>query len=272
MTADQIRMIPLSEIEEDNIRSRMDPESLQGLVESLRAVGQLYPIRVRKTAKGYKVADGHRRVHALRGMGESGILAFVEPMEVSDLAALEQALISNIQREDLSPLDKARGIAQHMQTSGLKASEVAVRIGLKAPHVSKLLSYCRFSTELAERLDAHGIGPATVYELAKVEDPVTRVALAEELIAGKLTRDTLTARIKRSHVDKRAMQPASKSRFSAPLGHGQSVTVAWQGSGDLDDVIGLLEDILQRARKARAKGLSAKTLAKMIREEKGGAS
>lgn len=263
----EIISVPLDQINDDNIRSQMDSDRLQGLVESIRSVGQLSPVRLRPVGNGFVPIDGHRRVHALRLLGEKSVQAIVESVAIDDTRKLEQALISNIQREDLSPLDKARGIAELMRASNQKACDVAARLGMKPSEVTKHLAYLRFSPELAQRLVEKGVGPTTVYELARIEDATERAVRTDELLQGNLTREKLIALSKRAISRKPSSVQTGSCRFSAPMASGQCVNVVCQGSGDLDDVIGLLEEVLQRARKARSKGLSAKTLSKMLREE-----
>ncbi len=92
----EIISVPLDQINDDNIRSQMDSDRLQGLVESIRSVGQLSPVRLRPVGNGFVPIDGHRRVHALRLLGEKSVQAIVESVAIDDTRKLEQALINLI--------------------------------------------------------------------------------------------------------------------------------------------------------------------------------
>jgi hypothetical protein len=138
---------------------------------------------------------------------------------------------------------------------------------MRPSYMTKLLSYLKLSESLAERLSAKGAGPSVVYQLARFEDPQEQAAQAEKFLGGQLTRDALGGKVRRRKGPAAPGKPDTVARFTAPLGKGKSVTVSCSSQGGIDEVIAILEELLQRARRARAKGHSATTFSKTLRDE-----
>lgn len=125
-----LREIPLSSIRPNQFqpRKRFDEEALSSLVDSIRAVGLLQPILVREVAEGeYELIAGERRCRAARRAGLQAVPALVQ--QADDRASLEQALVENIHREDLNPLDEAGAYQQLIEDFNLTHEEVARRVG-----------------------------------------------------------------------------------------------------------------------------------------------
>jgi ParB family transcriptional regulator, chromosome partitioning protein len=122
--------LPLNQIKPNpnQPRKQFDEEALTSLVDSIKAVGILQPVLVRELAPGdYEIIAGERRYRAARRAGLPTIPAVVRP--VDDASSLEQALIENLQREDLNPLDEAAAYQQLIEDFDLTHDEVARRIG-----------------------------------------------------------------------------------------------------------------------------------------------
>ena len=113
---EQIQYIPLDKIEVDpQVRKAFDEESIDGLVASLKVVGQLQPIRVRKVADKFRVVCGERRTRAARLAGLTTLAAIIEVRDLSEGEVLQRQIIENCQRENLCPIEKARGITRLME-------------------------------------------------------------------------------------------------------------------------------------------------------------
>lgn len=122
--------LPLNQIKPNPFqpRKQFDEEALAALVDSIKAVGVLQPVLVRELSPGeYEIIAGERRYRAARRAGLPTIPAVVRP--VDDVSSLEQALIENLQREDLNPLDEAAAYQQLIEDFELTHDEVARRIG-----------------------------------------------------------------------------------------------------------------------------------------------
>jgi ParB family chromosome partitioning protein len=132
--------LPLSQLRANPFqpRKQFDEESLASLVDSIKAVGVLQPVLVRALPSGeYEIVAGERRYRAARRAGLATIPAVVRP--VDDVSSLEQALVENLQREDLNPLDEAGAYQQLIEDFDLTHDDVARRIGKSRASVTNAL-------------------------------------------------------------------------------------------------------------------------------------
>lgn len=118
-------------------RDQFDEETLGALADSIREVGVLQPILVRPVEDGYELIAGERRWRAARRVGLQRIPALVR--ETDDSAALEQALVENLQREELNPLEEAGAYQQLIEDFGLTHEQVAARAGRSRAAVTNTL-------------------------------------------------------------------------------------------------------------------------------------
>jgi ParB family chromosome partitioning protein len=135
-----LREIPLSQVRPNQFqpRTQFGEEALAALVDSIRAVGVLQPVLVRESVNGdYELIAGERRCRAARRAGLQTVPALVQ--EVSDASSLEQALVENIQREQLNPLDEAAAYQQLIEEFALTHDEVAKRVGRSRASVTNSL-------------------------------------------------------------------------------------------------------------------------------------
>lgn len=139
-TDSALREIPLARIRPNQFqpRTQFAEDALASLVDSIRAVGVLQPVLVREVGEGeYELIAGERRCRAARRAGLQNIPALVQ--SVSDAVSLEQALVENIQREQLNPLDEAAAYQQLIEDFGLTHEEVARRVGRSRAAVTNAL-------------------------------------------------------------------------------------------------------------------------------------
>ena len=132
--------LPISQVEPglNQPRKRFDPESLAELTESIRAHGIIQPLTVRRLASGYyQIIAGERRWRAAKAAGLSEIPAVI--IEADDRKVMELGLIENLQREDLNPVEEARGYQVLMEEYGLTQEQVAQRMGKSRPVIANTL-------------------------------------------------------------------------------------------------------------------------------------
>jgi ParB family transcriptional regulator, chromosome partitioning protein len=130
-------------------RSHMEPEALAELAESIKAQGVMQPILARPLAAGgYEIVAGERRWRAARMAGLATVPALVK--DVPDSQALAAALIENIQREDLSPLEEAAGIQRLVQEFGLTHQAIAETLGRSRAAVTNLLRLLELAPPVRE--------------------------------------------------------------------------------------------------------------------------
>jgi ParB family transcriptional regulator, chromosome partitioning protein len=208
--AEELRELPLELIAPNpkQPRRRFDEESLQGLALSVRERGVLQPVLVRpKAAGGYELVAGERRWHAARMAGLDTIPAIVH--ERADAEALELALIENMAREDLSPIEAARACAALVDELGLTREELGRRVGRSRVSVSNLLRLLELPEEAIELLHQGALSEGHGRALLIADDHGARRTLARRAAAEAWSVRTAEARA-------RASNAASAENGSAP--------------------------------------------------------
>ena len=119
-------------------RRSFDPVGLEELVQSIRQHGLLQPIVVRAQGDGFELISGERRLRAFRELGRTQIPA-IQRADVSDAEMLELALVENLQRRDLDPIERAQGYRKMVEQLGLTQEQVADKVGLQRPTVANHL-------------------------------------------------------------------------------------------------------------------------------------
>lgn len=138
--ASVLRDVPLSLIKPNQYQPRkeFDEEALASLVDSIKAVGVLQPVLLRETGENeYELIAGERRCRAARRAGLQSVPALVQ--SIDDIASLERALVENLHREDLNPLDEAAAYQQLIEDFNLTHDEVARRVGKSRAAISNSL-------------------------------------------------------------------------------------------------------------------------------------
>jgi ParB family chromosome partitioning protein len=168
-------------------RTRMDEGALAELAESIRAQGIMQPILVRPVdaAKGrYEIIAGERRFRAAQLAGLTEVPVLVR--EVADEHAAAMALIENIQREDLNPLEEAQGVKRLLDEFGLTHEQAATAIGRSRSATSNLLRLLNLAGPLQTMLLAGDIDMGHARALLAV-DNATQIQLANQIIAKRLS-------------------------------------------------------------------------------------
>ncbi len=127
-------------------RRQFDPEALRTLAESIQANGLLQPLVVRRAGEGYEIIAGERRWRAARMAGLSELPAVV--LEADDRQSVELALVENLQREDLNPLEEAEGLRALTREFGLSQEEAAAKVGRSRPAVANALRLLSLPAEI----------------------------------------------------------------------------------------------------------------------------
>ncbi|MFO0946446.1 MAG: ParB/RepB/Spo0J family partition protein [Planctomycetota bacterium] len=258
---------PLAKIRREwQVRDKFDEESINGLASSLKTVGQLMPIRVRKRGNEFVVVDGERRFRAATKAEFSTIAAIVEERELHEGEILQRQLVANCQRVDLTPMEKARSIHRLMESTGWNAAETASKLGMSPPSVAKLLALLSLPFAIIEQVESGKISASAAYEIAKVEDREVQADLAKEAAKGGLTRDAIKGRRKRAESGQPPTESTKLSRAVVTLGAGRSVTVAGADLS-LESMITWLEELLGKARKARTQAWELSTFVRALRDQ-----
>jgi ParB family chromosome partitioning protein len=152
------QVLPLAQLRPGRYqpRTRMDPEALNELADSIRAQGVIQPILVRPVGEdSYEIIAGERRYRAARIAGLDEVPVMVKP--VADEAALAIALIENIQREDLNALEQAQGVRRLIQEFGFTHEQAAQSIGRSRSATSNLLRLLNLASPVQQLLMDGGL-------------------------------------------------------------------------------------------------------------------
>ncbi len=144
-------LVPLASVAPNPLqpRRRFDGARIEELAASIREQGMLQPVVVRRTPAGYEVVVGERRVRAARLAGLEAIPAVVRE-DLSDLDLLAVALVENIQREDLDPIEQAEAYRELMERGQLTQQQVAARVGKSREAVANTLRLLSLPREVQE--------------------------------------------------------------------------------------------------------------------------
>ena len=166
-------------------RTRMDEGSLYELAESIKSQGIMQPILVRPVgAKGYEIIAGERRFRAAKLAGLDEVPVLVK--EVADEAAAVMALIENIQREDLNPLEEAQGLQRLVDEFQLTHEQAAQAVGRSRSAASNLLRLLKLTSPVQQMLMAGDLDMGHARALLGLEAGV-QVASATEIVSKKLS-------------------------------------------------------------------------------------
>jgi ParB family chromosome partitioning protein len=191
-----IRNVPLDRIDPnpDQPRLTFDEDSLQELAASITEHGVLQPILVRPGQDGrYQLIAGERRWRSAQIAGLRQIPAIVE--EIDDDTALEIAIIENLQREDLSPLDEALMYERMTTEHGYSLRKLAQKLGKDKGYIENRLRLADAPSEIKQLVSLRKDTLSHAYELLKVDDPRKRRKLAEQVARGELSLVKLRERI-----------------------------------------------------------------------------
>ena len=179
-----LRQLPVQKVEPNPMQPRreFDQEALEALADSISEHGMLQPLTVRELPSGYfQIIAGERRWRAARLAGLSEVPALV--IEADDRKTMELALIENLQREDLNPVEEALGYDSLIKDYGLTQEEAARRVGKSRPAVANALRLLNLEEELLELVRASKLSPGHARAVLSVKDPSKRREAAQKIVA-----------------------------------------------------------------------------------------
>jgi ParB family chromosome partitioning protein len=258
---EELRVLPVDAIEPNpnQPRRHFDEDSLGALATSLRERGVLQPVLVRpRPAGGWELIAGERRWRAAQLAGLDEVPAIVRADD--DAASLELALIENMAREDLNPVEQARACAALVEELGLTREDVGRRVGRSRVAVSNLVRLLDLPDEGIELLETGALTAGHGRALLLAEDHGDRRRLARAAADGgwsvRQTEDRARAangatparsrRAPRPHPDQEAAMATASEALGAAL--GRDVTVRQRGTGYRIEVeLGSVDEALELA-------------------------
>jgi len=162
--------IPLDEIRSNPYQPRktFSEESLNELADSIREYGVFQPIIVKKCVKGYEIVAGERRTKAARMVGLDKIPAIIK--DFTDEEMMDIALLENIQREDLNPIDEAQSVANILSSRNLTQEDFAKKFGKSRSYITNLLGLLRLPDEIKDKVKSGKLSMSHARSLSKIED------------------------------------------------------------------------------------------------------
>lgn len=191
-------------------RGLITPDSLVELVDSIRESGVLEPLVVAKTPAGYQIIAGERRWRASKIAGLAKVPVIIK--ETTPQGMLEMAIIENVQRVDLNPLERAQAFKRLMDEFGLSTGEIAIKVGKSAPYVSNSLRLLSLPDALKDALMSGATSEGHARALASLEDPHLIVEAYKIILSQNLSvrgAEELTRKMKaRENIAPKQQKPA----------------------------------------------------------------
>ncbi len=178
----------ISEIEQNRSQPRrsFDDEAITELAQSIQAHGMLQPIVVRPLAEGrYQIVAGERRWRAAKRIGLSEVPVIIR--ELSDAEASQIALVENLQRENLTPIEEAKGFQALMQQYGMTQEDVARIVGRSRPAVANALRLLGLPAFVQDALEKGKLTVGHAKALAAIRDQELLLTLAKRAMDDKIT-------------------------------------------------------------------------------------
>lgn len=258
-----------SEVELDSIvpgpmqpRTHFDEASLESLAESIRSHGIVQPLLVRRRADGYELIAGERRWRAAKLAGISRVPIVVK--EVPDESLLEIALIENIQRENLNPIEEAQAYRKLIETVGLTQEALASRVGRDRSYITNYLRLLKLTDDVQQLLREGRLSTGHARALLALNHPDLQRRIARQIIDGGLSVRATEQLVQKASEEKPARRPpppvdpnikAAETKLRRALGTQVKILQAADGKGkleisffntqDLDRIYSLLVPVTQ---------------------------
>lgn len=244
-------------------RTQFDTPAIQELAASIRERGVLQPVLLRPSGDGYQLVAGERRFLAAREAGFSSIPAIIRPL--TDRESLLIALIENIQRENLNPIDEARAYYRLATEYGLQHEEIGQRVGKDRSTVSNAIRFNNLPQDVQGLMESGALSAGHGRALLSLSTPKQQSDLAGSAASHGWSVRDLEERIRRSGAPRAAKSRRSPRRaFSAELmgledelmrvmgakvrltrrrGGSGSILIEYHTEEELDRLLGLLREI-----------------------------
>lgn len=256
--------LPVEKIEpkSDQPRSHFDADGLAELADSIAEHGIIQPITVRKLDGGYyQIIAGERRWRAARLAGLSEVP--VRIIEADDKEAMEMALVENLQREDLNPVEEAAGYKLLMTEYGMTQEQVAARVGKSRPVVANSLRILTLPKEVLWLVESGGLSLSLARTVLEAEGEEMRIKAAQIAAEKELTVKELSALIKKMSREERPKKKDEAVNYIAEvekeltqkLGRRVKITngrkkgkfeIEYYGNEDFERLLAALENIKER--------------------------
>ena len=210
----EVITLPITKVEprQDQPREHFDEERLQDLTASISRHGLIQPVIVRRLDSGdYQIIAGERRWRAARLAGLTEIP--VRVLHADDQSVAELALVENLQREDLNPMEEARGYQKLMQDYALTQEEAAAGVGKSRSAVANALRLLNLSAPVSDMVESGVLSAGHARTLLALEDPALQKRAAEQVLAKTLSvrkTEQMVSRLKKEAAKALTEEPAAE--------------------------------------------------------------
>jgi ParB family chromosome partitioning protein len=263
----EIQHVPLTKIVRNPAqpRTQFPPAAIQELAASIRERGVLQPVLLRPSGEGFQLVAGERRFLAAREAGFNSIPAIVRPL--TDREALLIALIENIQRENLNPIDEARAYYRLAAEYGLQHEEIGRRVGKDRSTISNIIRFNNLPGQIQSLLETDKLSAGHARALLSIQSEKQQIDMGVTAASNGWSVRELEERVKRAGVPRVAKpRRAPRRAFSAELmaledelmrlmgskvritrrrGGSGSVLIDYHSEAELERILGLLRDVGQ---------------------------
>lgn len=252
--------LDLIEPNSEQPRTRFAEENLEELTQSIKANGVVQPIVVRKQGARYQIIAGERRWRASQKAGLQKIPAVIK--EVSDDKLLELALIENIQRHDLNPIEEAKAYKNLVESIGLTQETVAERVGKNRTVITTALRLLKLPEDIQKLIEEQKISAGHGKALLAADDTETQRRLAKTIVEmslsvretekavkriGKAETETIDNKAVKVDANTKAAEAKLRRFFGTNVqilpdgkGTGGKIEIEYYGEADLDRIYNLM--------------------------------
>lgn len=206
--------LPLEEIRPNPYQPRktFDEAALADLAASIKTTGVFQPIIVRKSISGFEIITGERRFRASKLAGKTTIPAIVRSFD--DPAMMEIAVLENLQREDLTPLDEAQAYDTLIKKLNLTQAEVSKRLGKSRPYIANYLRLLTLPASVKTMLNDNQLSMGQARTLLSLKDKKQIPAMAKKVVAENMTVRQLEKLI--NELNAGSKKPKPKAKVKSP--------------------------------------------------------
>jgi ParB family chromosome partitioning protein len=257
--------VRINEIEPntDQPRKTFDDEKLAALAESIKQHGIVQPLIVQQDGNMYRIVAGERRWRAARLAGIDTVPVIVR--DLSDRQVMEVALIENLQREDLNPVEEAEAYEKLISEFGMTQEEVASIVGKSRPAVTNAIRLLSLSDDIKTRLISGEISSGHARALLAIDDAKLQLKAMQEIIEKEMSVRETEKLIKQFTAQKKQKAPkrpdadyqAIEERFREIFGtkvkimnnkKNGKILIEYYSQDELDRIINLVENIYQNSK------------------------
>ncbi len=238
-------------------RKEFDQEGLKELSESIKENGVFQPILVRKSISGYELVAGERRLRASKLAGKKEIPAII--VEFNDTQMMEISLLENIQRKDLTPIEKANAYDSLIKKLGYTQEELSKRVSKSRSEITNLLRLLKLPKEVQDMVSKEKLSYGQARTLLGLEDEEKMIELAKQAEGDKLSVREMEKLVKNMGNKKKGVKKPKtvnpyledvRVRAQRKLGTNveignKSITIGYNGVDDLNrilDILGIIDE------------------------------